>query len=131
MTSYLKVNIAVLLCSVFVFRIVSLNICLGSNSFPTQNFQLVKSFYSSAIKRSKQLDTTTNQFSFENSVAELSEEEVEEGHALKSHSHDIVQFIFAYFSGKTAAKILFHPSTSNQILVSSADRLLFFQIFRI
>ena len=130
MVQNLKINIALLLCMGFVFRILFVNIGVISSLNTLQNNSVIKSHFSTVMKRSKHFDVLSNSIKFEDSLLEICEENPNANKQLKSNLFFLIQILYSLVTDEIKSK--FQKTTfDKKISFTPSSRYLIFQTFRI
>lgn len=126
----LKINTAILICSAFIFRILFLNIGFISSSDTQNNKNLLKSHFSSIMKRKMQIESDENSKNCIFSSIEICEEEANNNFQLKLNILSFIPFLNSYTGTVQSTDFNFLPFRQSSPHHSS-EKYLIFQVFRI
>jgi hypothetical protein len=108
MFTHLKIYTAIVICTVFVFRLLFVNMGIISSLNAQQNSILAKSHFSTILKRSKHSDISNNSTKNENSFPEICERNPSgEEDSVKENSPAILSFFQSLLT-----RITFIPKSS-------------------
>jgi len=127
----LKINTAILICIAFIFRLLFVNIGLISSLETQQSKSIIKTHFSSTIKKRRQIQSSNNLINSGYSAIEICEEDTDEASLLKSNPFLLVQILFSFFWNKINSQIKKITSFYNYLSYNSSHRYLAFQVFRI
>src|SRR3954469_5808226 len=99
MLGLIKINTALLLCTVFIFRILFVNIGIISSQNTKQNNSSVKTHFSTVIKKRKNFEATNNSGNCDYSLVEICEEDVDDDIHLKSSPLFLIQVLYSSIAG--------------------------------
>lgn len=111
--SQIKVNAAFLICLVFLFRILFVNVCLFTSLGSSQDNSPVNAHFSNILKKRRKADVQ-NKAAFEVSTAEVvcEENSGSEEDAAKVHSPAVLTWFHASLKAFTSALALIRPFDS-------------------
>src|ERR1700757_2027569 len=100
MVKNLKISIALLLGTVFVFRVLFVNIGIISSLNVQQNGSFVKAYFSTTMKKRRHVEVLNKSRSCEYSMAEVYEENPDNDDQLKSNSFFLIQVLYSVVAGE-------------------------------
>jgi|SRR5579872_7317510 hypothetical protein len=131
MIKNLKISIALLLCTGFFFRILFVNIGVVSSLNTQQNNCVIKSHFSTVMKRSKHFEVLNNNFTkCEDSLPEICEENPDDDEQDRSNPFFLIQVLYSHAAGEIKNDLQ-KISLGRHNPYASSNRCLIFQTFRI
>ena len=124
----LKINTVLLLCIVFVFRIMFVNASAFLSIDTKKNNTLIKSHFSTVMKRSKHFDVSATSIKCGDILQEFCEEKPDE-EPLKTNPLYFIQVLYSFLAVETKHNI--QPRFNKYNPYTSSERYLAFQVFRI
>jgi len=97
MFTRLKTNIALLICLVFISRLLFVNICTLSVSNTLKNNSLPAKYFSTAKKRNRNVEATIQPNSFDYTAIEVCEEDSDEDDLTKIHPPIMLSAFYSFF----------------------------------
>ncbi|MDO8999036.1 MAG: hypothetical protein Q7W45_04675 [Bacteroidota bacterium] len=132
MFKVLKVSIAVIICTAFVFRLSLINFNLITSVKTSQeNYKVIKNDFSSSLTNKIEFQLSDYVVNSEYASTEICEEDSNELSQLKIHPFFLIQFLFAHFSSKTNYQVEKITQFYNYLSYASSHRYLSFQVFQI
>lgn len=128
----IKINIAVLICTAFVFRLLFVNIGLVSSLNTSQNKFTIKRHFSTVIKkRRKQLDPVTTCNSNGYSSVEILEENTNNEELFKLNAFPLLFLFYSKVEHKMKDVLKRITPFNKRYTFSSSNRYLEYRVFRI
>lgn len=131
MVGRIKINTAILICLAFVLRLLFVNIGLISSLDTKHNNSIIKTHFSSTIKKRRHIQSSNNLVNAGYSAVEICEEDSDEVSQQKSNPFLLLQFLFSFFSSKIYDQVERVTQFYNYLSYKSSHRYLAFQVFRI
>jgi hypothetical protein len=126
-----KINTAVIICTAFIFRLLFVNIGIISSLNTQQNHGIIKNHFSSAIKKRRNIESSTNSGSASYVVTEICEEDTDDEKAAKPNPFLFIQVLYSFLSDKINNTLEKIAPFYNYLSYKSSHRYLAFQVFRI
>lgn len=131
MMKRIKMNTALFICAAFAFRILFFNIFVISSLNFQQTDRVVKTHFSTAMKRRVNFETTDNSENVLHSFAEICEEkDTNENGQFESNPFFLIQALYSFSTSETASKLKRLISFYNYLSYSSSHRYLMLQVLR-
>ena len=133
MMKNVKINTALLVGLAFIFRIVFFNIFVvpSSNTHTHETSGLIKSHFSTAMKRRVNFEVADNAENSEYSFAELLEDEGLKAHnQFESNPFFLVHFLYSLIANEITIKLKDIVPFYNYLSYASSHRYLALQVFR-
>lgn len=127
----LKIKTALIICSAFIFRILFVNIGIISSLNTIQNAGIIKSHFSSIIKKRKQVDAKNSNGNSAYVVAEICEEDSNEEKEIKSNPLLLIQILYSFIASKIETSLKNTLPLSDHFAFFSSKKHLVLQVIRI
>ena len=127
----LKINTALLLSAVFIFRILFVNIGIISSFNTQQNKGFLKAHFSSTLKRRKQVEPLHSSAIGQVSIVEICEEGSDDDDDVKSNPFLPIQILYSLITNIIKNNLIKTAPFFKPFLYNSSHRYLTFQVFRI
>jgi len=126
----MKVNTALLICAVFMFRIVFFNIFSVPSFSARKTSGNLKSHFSAAMKRRVNFETADNLKRSEYSFAEVREKEGTNDSQSAASPFFLIQVLYSFVASEMTSKRKGVVSFYNYLSYTSSHRYLVLQVFR-
>jgi hypothetical protein len=126
-----KINIAFVLCTVFIFRILFINIGIISSLSTKQHNGFIKAHFSNKMKKRRYFEPLSDSKSCDYSLVEICEEGSDNDDQFKSNPLFFIQVLYSSVAGETENKLKKISPFCNYLSHTSSERCLIFQVFRI
>lgn len=126
-----KISTAFLLASVFLFRILFVNIGIISTLNTQRNKGTITTYFSSTLKKRRQIENVNSTTNSPYAGVEICEEDTSETNTTKSTSFFLLQVLYSFFTNKIGDSLKRSAVFSAFQLYSSSPRYLTLQVIRI
>jgi hypothetical protein len=130
MLTGIKINISIIICFTFIFRLLFVNISFVSN-INSQVVRTNKSSFSSALKRNRHSESFNNFKSEEIQVLEICEDDSNDDDKFKSKIFLLTRAFYLLVTNKTIDEAQEIISTDKLLSNTLSHRYIAFQVFRI
>ncbi len=126
-----KISTAFLLTSVFLFRILFVNIGVISSLNTQQNKSFVKNYFSTTLKKRRQIENATTSTNTPYATVEICEEDATEDNVVKSNPFLLIQVIYSFLADKLEGSLKRVTPFLTHLANLSSPRYLRLQVIRI
>lgn len=126
-----KINIALFICTAFIFKLLFVNISFISSSNISQNNTSVKEYFSTIVKKTTSAEIANNTKTSEYPVLEICEENSDDDDQFKSNPFFAIQLFYSLIIHKTKDSLEKITPFYNHLSYTSSHRYLAFRVFRL